>query len=42
MDLRPESEPGESDNASDGALRFRRAVVVDEQQVWSELAMIRF
>ena len=41
MDLRPESEPELSDNASDGALRFRRAVVVDEQ-VWSELAMIRF
>ena len=40
MDLRPETEPGESDNASDGALKFRRAVVVDEdEQVWSELAI---
>ena len=29
MDPRPESEPGESDNASDGALRFRRAEAVD-------------
>ena len=40
MDLIPESEPELSDNASDGALRFRRAAVVDEdEQVWSELAM---